>query len=110
MSLRRRHRSLLCEKCTALGNLSRFLKEKCGGLQDCGEERGQREARPSVKLAYRQELVRKYNEKAQAQALHVLVAPSDMQQGVLALCVMAKHPKLGEEFLNSRAMLPLQRG
>ena len=50
----------VCEKRTALGNLSRFLKEKCGGLQDCGKERGQREARPSVKLAYRQELVCKH--------------------------------------------------
>ena len=70
-----------------------------------GAERGQREARPSVKLAYKQELVCKHNEKAQAQALHVLVVPTDMQQGVTcSLCheEARKHPKLGEELLNSR--------
>ena len=101
----------VCEKRTALGNLSRFLKEKCGGLQDCGEERGQREARPSVKLAYKQELVCKYNEKAQAQALHVLVVPTDMQQGVTCTLCHEEAPETWRRVVKfTRQCCPLQCG
>ena len=52
-----------------------------------------------MKLAHRQELVRKHNEKAQAQALHVLVVPADMQQGVT--CTLC-HEEAPKAWLNSR--------
>ena len=59
------------------------------------------EGSASKKLAYRQELVRKHNEKAQAQALHIWLYQLICGKVGLALCVMRKHPKLGEELLNS---------
>ena len=63
-----------------------------------GAKAKMREARASVKLAHRQELVRKHNEKAQAQALHVLVVPTDMQQGVTCTLCHEEAPEAWRRF------------
>lgn len=76
-----------------------------------GAKAKMREARASVKLAHRQELVRKHNEKAQAQALHVLVVPTDMQQGVTCTLCHEEAPEAWRRFAKfTRQCCPCNAG
>ena len=64
-----------CNRKVALGNLSRFARETCGGVHDKGGLPEPGLTRASMKLAKRQEMVSEHNKKAWDAGLHVFTVP-----------------------------------
>ena len=65
----------VCQKSTSVSNLSKFLKETCGGEIDRVHPTNHRQARASVQIEKRQKLVKDHNAIATQFALHTFRLP-----------------------------------
>ena len=65
----------VCQKSTSASNLSKFLKETCGGEIDRVHPTNHRQARASVQIEKRQKLVKDHNAIATQFALHTFRLP-----------------------------------
>ena len=82
----------VCRKTMTLANLSRFMKETCGGATDSANPVTAGTARASVQLAKRMESVQTHNNKAASSGHHVFIIPNSLDDDLRCNACGAPHP------------------
>ena len=82
----------VCRKTMTLANLSRFMKETCGGAADSANPVTAGTARASVQLAKRMESVQTHNNKAASSGHHVFIIPNTLDDDLKCNACGATHP------------------
>ena len=89
----------VCQKSTSVSNLTKFLKETCGGEIDGVRPTNHRQARASVQFEKRQKLVKGHNAIATQFALHTFRLPVSADDPLICDRCHSQDPEGWKRFL-----------